>query len=576
MSDKIKDLTRKYLSNPIKSALNSFNDSLMDSPEVEEQTEAFLTLMGAVIWADGEMKVEEVDEYKNYLSAKYTEGQIKVFSEIVEDSTLVNIGESCSKLDGLNIAKKDELIQTLYAIAFSDKCCSDAEQAVIAKIADNLNMDKEHINRLQTAFVKEKELRTKVLKSGSGIAVALIIITLFVLTATFLKSVLIGLILAYLFLPLQRVIEGKILPSTIARATAKIIALPIMPFKWGATKVKSCFTKKVEAPATDQAQSDKNISCHLTVLTAIALFIAAIVIFSWLSAQKISGVGESTRVWLEQNAGTYELESLKPKLESLPGFSAAKKEISSYLMDSGNQKQLALMFIGKSGGFIASATSLLSRFSSILLDGLLALFFFSFFLQKMAEFKSSAKGWNPGEYLTESILTTNWMPKTSKETKSEAKDILNNIFDKLHIWVKGYATIVAIESIIYIIVFLILGIPYAVPLGFMAGCTVLLPFIGPLVSGLLTILVYLAVTGAASSMTIIVLILATYTIMNGVIEQLMLYPALIGEALGLNTLETIIVVLLGGLFAGLPGMIFAVPVASILKFITPKIYTCWE
>ena len=64
----------------------------------------------------------------------------------------------------------------------------------------------------------------------------------------------------------------------------------------------------------------------------------------------------------------------------------------------------------------------------------------------------------------------------------------------------------------------------------------------------------------------------TFYLLNAIVEQLFLYPAFVGEALGLNVLETMIVVLLGGLFAGLAGMIFAVPVASVLKFIVPRLY----
>lgn len=68
----------------------------------------------------------------------------------------------------------------------------------------------------------------------------------------------------------------------------------------------------------------------------------------------------------------------------------------------------------------------------------------------------------------------------------------------------------------------------------------------------------------------------SYIIINGIVEQLFLYPALVGGALGLNELETIIVVLMGGLLAGVAGMIFAVPAASILKYLIPKIYQCWR
>jgi len=67
-------------------------------------------------------------------------------------------------------------------------------------------------------------------------------------------------------------------------------------------------------------------------------------------------------------------------------------------------------------------------------------------------------------------------------------------------------------------------------------------------------------------------VIICYLIYNGIIEQFILYPAVIGDSLGLSTLETIIVVLLGAVFAGIPGMIFALPAASVAKFIIPQIY----
>ena len=70
-------------------------------------------------------------------------------------------------------------------------------------------------------------------------------------------------------------------------------------------------------------------------------------------------------------------------------------------------------------------------------------------------------------------------------------------------------------------------------------------------------------------------LLLFYLIYSGIIEQFILYPAVIGESLGLTALETIIVVLLGAVFAGVAGMIFALPAASVIKFIVPKIYRCW-
>ena len=42
----------------------------------------------------------------------------------------------------------------------------------------------------------------------------------------------------------------------------------------------------------------------------------------------------------------------------------------------------------------------------------------------------------------------------------------------------------------------------------------------------------------------------------------------------MTTLETIIVVLLGAIFAGIPGMILALPASSMIKYLVPQIYNC--
>ena len=86
----------------------------------------------------------------------------------------------------------------------------------------------------------------------------------------------------------------------------------------------------------------------------------------------------------------------------------------------------------------------------------------------------------------------------------------------------------------------------------------------------------MAVGGAGVSVLQIAGIIGIYLLHNGIIEQFFIYPAVIGESLGLSTLETIIVVLLGGIIAGIPGMIFALPTASVIKYLVPQIYRCWR
>ena len=57
-----------------------------------------------------------------------------------------------------------------------------------------------------------------------------------------------------------------------------------------------------------------------------------------------------------------------------------------------------------------------------------------------------------------------------------------------------------------------------------------------------------------------------------ILEQTFLYPRCIGGALGLTTLETIIVVLAGGMLFGFAGMLLALPSAAVTKYLIPEIY----
>ena len=113
--------------------------------------------------------------------------------------------------------------------------------------------------------------------------------------------------------------------------------------------------------------------------------------------------------------------------------------------------------------------------------------------------------------------------------------------------------------------------PYAPLLAIIAGLTILLPFLGPIGSFLLTVIICLIFCQEHLIGTLIGASI-TYVLINGVLEQFFLYPKLIGGAIELTTVETVIAVLLGGLIAGIPGMIFAVPAAAILKYLVPRIY----
>ena len=214
-----------------------------------------------------------------------------------------------------------------------------------------------------------------------------------------------------------------------------------------------------------------------------------------------------------------------------------------------------------------------ARAGSFVFDFFMFLFFFFYFLLKMALF--SAKRTDPkqnlGEWTVSSIYESGWLPEVSENDRKGAARIIEQIYVKFRTWLVGYFWIIVIETILYIVLFALFHVPCFLVLGFIAGCTILLPFLGPVLAALLSVVVTIIFAQEGIVMPIIGITLA-YLLIHVILEQLLLYPVLVGEAIGLTLVETIIVVLLGAVIAGISGMILAVPAAALLKLLVPLFY----
>ena len=416
--------------------------------------------------------------------------------------------------------------------------------------------------------------RNRIVKSGAGLAIACVVITVFILAASFLKAVLFGLILAYFLLPLEKGFE-------------RLLTKP-----WLSTLLST----KPKSPE-DEAQVNESLAFKASLLTFASLgigFLLALALIVSIALPMISGTGARIKNWAASNDTFKRMESQvksnlgigpvpegeaqipQGRLENIASW--ATIQIEGLLSDRESKQKLTSIAIDNGHGLVSGATTGVKFIGNFFFDFLLTFFFLFYFLQKMAAFeRTSGVGdgkISPGAWIVKGIFDTSWMPETSSESRSEAASVIDRICQMLRAWVRGYLSIIIVDSILYISAFLLFGVPYAPVLGMIAGCTILLPFIGPVASGALTICVCLGVGDGVSLFTIIGVLL-TYIFIHGVVEHLFLYPKLVGKSLGLTSLETIIVVLLGGLFGGIAGMIFAVPAASVLKYLIPTVYHCW-
>ncbi|REL32943.1 AI-2E family transporter [Rhodohalobacter sp. SW132] len=148
--------------------------------------------------------------------------------------------------------------------------------------------------------------------------------------------------------------------------------------------------------------------------------------------------------------------------------------------------------------------------------------------------------------------------------EENAKDALSKISKVVFHYLWGRLQVMLSLAIMYYITFLIFGLPYALLLTLFAALVTIIPYIGPLISGILPItfaLIFFNDFYQILFFTICVIIIQ-------LIESYVLEPYLIGKEVELNALSVIVAVLLGGIIWGVAGMILFVPIFATIKIIS--------
>jgi predicted PurR-regulated permease PerM len=112
----------------------------------------------------------------------------------------------------------------------------------------------------------------------------------------------------------------------------------------------------------------------------------------------------------------------------------------------------------------------------------------------------------------------------------------------------------------------VLGVPYPVLLGVIAGLTEVLPIVGPWISGSVAVLVALATHGLLKGVEVVALFVVIQTI-----EGNTLVPYVMYRTTALNPLTVLLAVLAGGTLLGLVGAVLAVPVAVVLEVLVLRV-----
>jgi len=151
----------------------------------------------------------------------------------------------------------------------------------------------------------------------------------------------------------------------------------------------------------------------------------------------------------------------------------------------------------------------------------------------------------------------------SPKYKEDVYYYLKNFNKIVSAYVRGQLIVVALEMLLYSTGLTILGLPFGTVVGIGIGALTIIPYAGPFI-GFSTCTIIILATNPSLFMFFKVLCLFGFVIS---LENFVFMPQIVGDKVGLDPLLTIIALVIFGNYFGLVGIIFAIPVAGMIRFV---------
>jgi predicted PurR-regulated permease PerM len=133
-------------------------------------------------------------------------------------------------------------------------------------------------------------------------------------------------------------------------------------------------------------------------------------------------------------------------------------------------------------------------------------------------------------------------------------------------YMRGTVAVAAIHAIVVGLALWIMGVPLVIPLAVLVFVAAFVPLVGLLVAGTLAVLVTLATHGWIDA-----IILVGVLIIEDQLEAHLLQPQVVGRVIRLHPLAVILSLAVGGVLAGIPGAVVAIPVVAVITRALPEL-----
>ncbi|MDA8768980.1 AI-2E family transporter [Winogradskyella sp.] len=284
---------------------------------------------------------------------------------------------------------------------------------------------------------------------------------------------------------------------------------------------------------------NNTVAVVVTMILFIGVFIGLVALFIPLIAEQGQKLALLNTTDLEEN-----VQNLYNQIINY--FEFNNIDVEQSIKDSGLLSKIDFALIPD---YLNKVVSGLGSFSI----GLFSVLFISFFFLK------------DSKLFEEGIIT--FVPK-DKETRS--KRSFNKIKDLLSRYFGGLLLQILILFIIYTVVLLIFGIGNAIVIAFLCALLNLIPYVGPLVSAFLMILLSMS-SNLGESFSDVILPKTSYVMIGFAIAQVVdnffSQPIIFSKSVKSHPLEIFLIIIIAGILFGIVGMIIAVPTYTAIKVI---------
>jgi predicted PurR-regulated permease PerM len=255
---------------------------------------------------------------------------------------------------------------------------------------------------------------------------------------------------------------------------------------------------------------------------ALSIFLSYVLIFGLLSLS----VGSVLPPLIEQTTHL---------ANTLPSF-VQNSEVSKYINEDA-VKQLVSQLGSLPGQIIKTGISFFGNILSVL-----TVLMFAFYILLIRDkFDSGAEN------------------LVGAEKAKTIVNLVNNLEIKLGGWARGQFLLMFAVGLVSYIGFIILGIPYALPLALLAGIFEIVPYIGPIIAAVPAVIIGFSISPFLGLATI------GLTILIQQLENYVFVPKIMEKSTGVSPIVVLISLAVGYRLAGIVGIVISVPAIIIIQ-----------